>query len=198
MAFETMILTSGGLRSMVGTALVVSEQTPNKIALLNIMDERPTASIRRDQVHEQAAYFGIEEVQHLDLIVPGALKYGPMLMAALSMAIEIGAERLCWPANSGGDFAAISVVTEQTILLRHLAQTEARNPPIIDTPLIEMSDRQVIELGGTLNAPWEMSWSCEMYGAKPCLACGGCRRRHAAFESAGVVDPIDQTASVVR
>ena len=59
-----------------------------------------------------------------------------------------------------------------------------------------VTDKQMIELGGQLDVPWHLAWSCRMHADRPCRVCAGCRRRIRSFESAGMSDPLDESASV--
>lgn len=147
---------------------------------------------------------------------------GPrVILAAVAQGLEIGADRLIWPVQCDGDFDTMTSVTEQLVLIRHLVSmetpvptaaspassglqtfTDAWTPEIsapeaatIETPLLELTDKQLVELGGQLEAPWRLAWSCRMHGDKPCRVCSGCRRRLRAFESAGMIDPLDDAAS---
>ncbi len=61
---------------------------------------------------------------------------------------------------------------------------------MIETPLLELTDQQVVELGGQLDVPWKLAWSCQFHGDKPCRVCDPCRRRQRAFDAAGVIDPV--------
>lgn len=135
-----------------------------------------------------------------------ALRRPQMLITALSQAMELNAAALIWPVQFNGDFGAISRVTEKILLVRHLAQLELaaslptsgtttsgpavpmQELPAIETPLLDLTDRQLIELGAHVDAPWHMAWTCERAASIPCRICGPCRRRRAAFESAGVAE----------
>ncbi len=119
-----------------------------------------------------------------------------MLITGLTRAIALGASRLIWPAQANGDFDAAVRITEQTVLAKHLALLEHDNPPSIETPLLELSDRQLIDLALQLNLPWELVWSCLAPGEKPCRVCNGCRRRQEAFGGAGLTDPVVQPSPV--
>ena len=49
------------------------------------------------------------------------------------------------------------------------------------TPFIDMSKRQVIELGQELDAPLDLTWSCYRGGDEPCNNCGACESRNKAM-----------------
>ena len=121
----------------------------------------------------------------------GTLTRPQLLLAAVAEARHQQAEAVVWPVSLNGDSAAIALATEQAVLCEHLAEAEvdtAGQTPRIETPLAEMTDQQVIELGSQLGVDWKLAWSCNRAGEQPCMACAGCRRRSQAFDKAGVVD----------
>jgi 7-cyano-7-deazaguanine synthase in queuosine biosynthesis len=65
----------------------------------------------------------------------------------------------------------------------------------METPLLELTDLQLLELGTHMQVPWNLAWSCDFGGESPCMACAGCWRRHAEFETAGLVDPIEESSN---
>jgi 7-cyano-7-deazaguanine synthase len=60
----------------------------------------------------------------------------------------------------------------------------------IITPLINLTKKEIIELGLTLNAPLHLTWSCYKNNDKPCLNCDSCVLRERGFNQAKVKDPI--------
>jgi len=215
----TCILTGGGLRSLVAMARELALPQRPRVALIYVHDGRENGTARLEHVRRQADHFSLRQVINLhlprDARQPEAARstnedfsIAPMLrprmvMAALAEAMRMQAERLIWPAQFNADFNVIGSVTEQLVLLRHLADLEAQSPhtsaalnPVIETPLLELTDRQLVELGVQLDVPWHLAWSCLLQGDKPCRVCPGCRRRHAAFNAAGVIDPVEQLANV--
>jgi 7-cyano-7-deazaguanine synthase len=57
------------------------------------------------------------------------------------------------------------------------------------TPLIDMHKAQVIELGHSLNVPFELTWSCYQGQEWHCGKCMTCNARKAGFKAAWVNDP---------
>jgi len=200
-----MLLSSGGLRSLVATGLTLANQENIRLTLLHVQDERDNAIVRRDYVRRQAEHFSISRVSELDL--PQAYGHGhgrgpqgeplgtlvtpQMLLAGLAEAYRQQAVRLIWPGSYNADARAMGRGSEQLLLCQHLTEAEPTPMPELEAPLLEMSDQQVVELGAHLEVPWELAWSCQEQGERPCRSCGGCRRRKAAFEAAGIVDPVE-------
>jgi 7-cyano-7-deazaguanine synthase len=60
----------------------------------------------------------------------------------------------------------------------------------VETPLIAMRKKQIVELGVELGAPFHVSWSCYSGETEACGVCESCVLRLRAFREAGAVDPI--------
>ncbi len=60
----------------------------------------------------------------------------------------------------------------------------------VETPIIELSKAEIVEMGVRLKAPIEYTWSCYEGGDIPCGRCDSCILRAKGFEEAGVVDPL--------
>ena len=59
--------------------------------------------------------------------------------------------------------------------------------------LLDLTDRQVMELGMQLDVPWALAWSCDLEGPAPCRVCAGCRRRQEHFAAVRLRDPAAET-----
>ncbi|MFH1835710.1 MAG: 7-cyano-7-deazaguanine synthase QueC [Methanobacteriota archaeon] len=64
------------------------------------------------------------------------------------------------------------------------------NPVKIETPLINLSKKDIIEIGVKLGVPFEHTWSCYRGGELACGTCDSCTLRKKGFKEAGVEDPI--------
>jgi len=60
----------------------------------------------------------------------------------------------------------------------------------VETPLIRLSKREIVERGAALGCPFRLSWSCYQGQELACGVCDSCRLRLRAFREAGLVDPI--------
>lgn len=63
-------------------------------------------------------------------------------------------------------------------------------PIKINTPLINLSKKEIIQLGISLNAPLGLTWSCYRGGRFHCGRCDSCILRLKGFKEAGIVDPV--------
>ena len=186
----SMILSSGGIRSLIAATMASSRQG-SKVILLHLLDDRPNAKIRSQFIQRQAKHLAIQEVietkprrpktKHRDTdhqpATAGPLARSRVLIDGLAQAVASGAGTLIWPVQANGDFDLAARLIEQTVLAHDMAQLEHPAPPKIDTPLLELGDQQLIELGKQLNLPWELAWSCLRQLERPCRMCDGCHRR---------------------
>ncbi len=63
-------------------------------------------------------------------------------------------------------------------------------PLSVETPLLSMSKADIIRLGTTLRAPYELTSSCYQGGDIACGVCDSCRLRRKGFAEAGLTDPL--------
>lgn len=60
----------------------------------------------------------------------------------------------------------------------------------IKTPVLHLSKKEIIQLGKSIKAPFELSWSCYCSEERACGKCPSCLLRLKAFAEAGLNDPI--------
>lgn len=205
-------MSRGGMRSLVATAAALTASSTNRVVLLHMTDGRAAARRHWQHVRRQAKHFEIDRMYELPLPpvridgVPPATVEDPNALHTLSRwqtlvlgwtaAAQLQADQLIWPIQVNGDFESASRTTEQAMLLQQIMRLDLPDSATIQTPLLELNDQQLIELGGQLDVPWKLAWSCSLTGEQPCRVCDSCRRRRAAFETAGMIDPIEKPAGV--
>lgn len=208
---HTIILHSGGLRSLVATALTIENDDKTRLSFLYINDGRDNTPTQVDHVHRQAEHFSVIRVNQIDLthlyahghgkgpdgMPMGSFVTPQLLLTALSHAQLQQAQQVVWSASFDGDVEAMAQATEQVVLADQFGDFETGDAPRVVSPLLELTDQQVIELGAELDVPWHLSWSCLGSADIPCRACAGCRRRKAAFKAAGLTDPIEKPVNAV-
>jgi len=207
-----MVMHNGGLRSLVTCALLLKDEPTPRLTLVHMDDGREARMTRRLAMRKQAKAMGISRITELatphlfghgygrapDGGPQGQLTRPQLLLAAIAEARYQQAEAVVWPISVNGDPQQGAHATEQAVLCEHLAENEAPQTPRIETPLMEMTDQQVIELGGQLGVDWSLAWSCARPGDQPCMACAGCRRRSQAFDKAGIIDTLIEPAAASR
>jgi 7-cyano-7-deazaguanine synthase in queuosine biosynthesis len=206
----TMIVNGGGLRSLTATAAALTEVVCDELVLLHLRDGRANAAMRADTMHRQARHYQITRVIEVGLphlqTEPyiavnqdggsSPLTRSQTLIVAVAQAIRVKAGRLIWPVQINGDHPTIARAAEEVVLIEQLTRLEQQQAPAIDMPLVDLTDQQLIELGAQLDVPWELAWTCMQAGDRPCGVCAACQHRRAAFESAGILDPIEKQPAV--
>ncbi|MCK9557945.1 MAG: 7-cyano-7-deazaguanine synthase QueC [Candidatus Cloacimonetes bacterium] len=114
-----------------------------------------------------------------------------MLCAAVAWAEVIQAQHIYIGAveedSSGYPDCRQSFFTAMTELIKQ--GTLAANIGIL-TPVLHLSKSEIVKLGISLNAPFELSWSCYFANYEACGECPSCLLRLKAFAKANTKDPI--------
>jgi len=98
-----------------------------------------------------------------------------------------------WPVHVGADLEGMDRALARARLVERLVnldlpQEHEGEPPLrIETPLLDLTDRQIAELAADLDAPLDVCWWCDKDGPAPCGRCPGCPRWEPALrETRGV------------
>jgi 7-cyano-7-deazaguanine synthase len=114
------------------------------------------------------------------------------LSIATSWAEVLGARKIfigaVWEDSSGYPDCRPEYYEAFNRVIR--AGTRPTTDITIETPLIHLSKREIVEKGVALAAPFHLTWSCYRDSDKACGACDSCALRLRAFQQAGVEDPI--------
>lgn len=116
---------------------------------------------------------------------------GLFLSVATAVAISKGCNYICYGAHA--DDAAGNAYpdcSDAFYKAMDKAVYEGSGQQVhIKAPFIGITKAEVVKIGLSLNAPYELTWSCYEGGDKPCGKCGTCIDRAKAFEANGVSDP---------
>lgn len=199
----TLLLHDGSMQSLVATAMYAEKP---KLLGVYVHDGQASDVRAFECFGRQVERFGVARQLELTLSHLGASAEdggggtrGPLadvqeLMAGAGLAVQLKADRLVWPVQVGDDYDAVARFTESAMLVGQLVRLERDAELAIDMPLLEMTDRQLVEVGHQMEAPWTMARSCQARTVEPCTQCAGCKRRAAAFEAAGLDDPLQVAA----
>ena len=212
-----LVLSSGGLRSLVCAALAAREF---RVALLHLNDHRTTATPMQKAFELQVAALkpvkswildadflrqtslplestGLVNTTSSDATAPLIpFREIQMLAVASGFARQIKATAVFWGAHfdpKASDALARNIELVQ--VFNQLLQVSSggvgnETSLLVRTPLMGLEDHQVIELGHQIAAPFQASWSCQIALEKPCMSCPACARRIRAFRGAQLPDPL--------
>jgi 7-cyano-7-deazaguanine synthase in queuosine biosynthesis len=99
----------------------------------------------------------------------------------------------------GPDPDRVGTVVEIAASVTEIAELEAGaelGSITIDLPVMDLDDRQIIDLAQDGGAPSDAFWPCERGAETPCGTCDECRRWRSAFEATRVLWPWAAVASV--
>lgn len=117
---------------------------------------------------------------------------GLFLSCAASIALSNGCSEIWYGAH--GDDAAGNAYPdcsdEFNEAIGRAIYLGSGNVLHIEAPFIGKSKSQVVAEGLKINVPYKLTWSCYEGSEKPCMLCGTCRDRIAAFKANGLTDPI--------
>ncbi len=117
---------------------------------------------------------------------------GLFLASAASIAISNDCSVIMYGAHSddaaGNAYPDCS--TEFNDAMNKAIYTGSGESVRIEAPFVNLTKADVVKKGLELNVPYELTWSCYEGKDKPCMVCGTCRDRMAAFKANGVTDPL--------
>ena len=211
------VLLSGGMDSLV--ALALANQT-HRLALLHfnygqISEKRELAAFNRI-----AEFYGAEHELLVDLgylkriggtsLIDRSLKIpsgladgipttyvpfrnGQLVSVGVAWGEVIGAETIFIGAVEEDSAGYPDCRREFYATLNRAIELGTKPTTHIEvkTPLIGMNKGEIVKLGISLKAPFELSWSCYRGGPKACGKCDSCLRRLRAFQEAGYPDPLE-------
>lgn len=117
---------------------------------------------------------------------------GIFLSIAAAWAEIIGAKKIFIGVNEV-DFSGYPDCRREFIEVFNQAIDKGTKPDThieIETPIIGLTKKGIVELGVKLGTPFHLTWSCYRSGDKACGRCESCKLRLKAFKEAGIPDPI--------
>ncbi len=116
-----------------------------------------------------------------------ALDQSVRLLSAAAAAIRLNCPRMVWPVQIGSNSTRICQTVQRANLVVALAEIGAqKNSLMIDVPLIDLGETQIVDLAVDQGVLGLAFWPCET-GTQdmPCGACPGCRRWSGGFDGRG-------------
>jgi 7-cyano-7-deazaguanine synthase len=114
------------------------------------------------------------------------------LSVATSWAEVLGAKKIfigaVWEDSSGYPDCRPEYYEAFNRVIR--AGTRPSTDITIETPLIHLSKKEIVQKGAALGVPFDLTWSCYRDSEAACGVCDSCALRLRAFQQAGIQDPI--------
>jgi len=114
-----------------------------------------------------------------------------LLNIAAGYAISIGANTVAYAAHKNDRAIYPDCRPEFVSALQAALDVGTDADLLVYAPFINMTKAQIVELGITLNVPYELTWSCYKGEERACGRCGTCVERLEAFKLNGVKDLIE-------
>lgn len=160
-----LVIVDGGFESLLAAMLL--EPADSAIAWFVGGGENEVEEARRTAAKTQADLLGFADFLDPEPdnrpweSLAGGFGLSTMLLAAVNQAISLKCQRVIWPMCAGGDLDAMLDASDRVLLVQRLAlieqeRTDSRDVQI-DTPLLDLTDKQAAELAADLEAP---IWSC--------------------------------------
>ncbi len=202
-ASGALLIDSGDLPSLVAATI---ESRPQELVIYHPRGSDAPAAHREAMAAEHAAVLGtgrlIVDPQPPPDAIPTAAIQGPevqglreacLLTRAAQAAVQLHCCRLVWPKAVGPEAGPVGLAVQRASMVADLADLDARTTAaervVIDLPLVDLTDTQLVDLAEDAGAPMRSFGPCDGDGAEPCRRCEGCRRWLAAFDAAGVPWP---------
>ncbi len=219
MKSKAIILVSGGMDSLVTTAIAAQENS--EIYLLHINYKQKTQRKEQETFEKIVSFFKpkdflITQIDYLAQIGNSSLtddkikvktylenngqipdsyvpfRNGNLLSIATSWAEVIGVNRIYIGAveeDSSGYPDCRETFYQAFEKAINLGTKDDTQIKIV-TPVIHKTKAEIIKIGSKLNVPFEYSWSCYQSEDVACGVCDSCHLRIRAFKEAGIKDPI--------
>lgn len=116
-----------------------------------------------------------------DTIVPN--RNMVMISIAASYALSFGGTAVTWAANADDAEVYPDCRYEFFKAINEALRIADNRRMEVHAPYIQRSKKQIVEIGRTLNVPFESTWSCYTGKVEPCGKCGACIERDKALET---------------
>lgn len=120
-----------------------------------------------------------------------------MISIAAAYAESIGAEHVYYGAAAVDNLSGYFDCTVEFLsAINDVLSLNRRNRIEVKAPLIELSKKQIIELGLSLGAHLGETWTCYEGKELSCGICPSCSSRIAGFKKAGFIDPLKYSVDI--
>jgi hypothetical protein len=187
------------LADLPSLAAAMTQPDPARLILWHLRDEGGAGERRAAIVREHGELLGAAELIISESWRPDVGRAGDpaglwqalMLVQAAIVARLRACEKIIWPVQVGPDAARVSELVDRALAVAELADAAAAADAVtvragasaarpgatlvIDLPLVDLADEQVVDLADECGAPLRAFWPCESAGSPAHSAVGGGR-----------------------
>lgn len=192
---STLLLYSGGLDSTVLLYDLLSQGQLVSVVMFSYGQKHMEQELSHARLHCAQCMTNEHFGGYLEVTIPtlkgsnltdgGGSKVVPnrnavMLSIAVSIAAAHGTSRVAYACNFSDqqDFPDCRPAFVEAM---NGAVQAAQLKVAIVAPYIELTKRQVVQIGKRLEVPMQATWSCYAGGYMPCGKCDACKAREGAF-----------------
>jgi hypothetical protein len=156
---------------------------------------RTEADARRSvRVKQHADLFGVAQLVEApvrsgidtDVDRSELLIHASDLVETVTIALQHGADRIIWTAHAGPHPEPVGHLATIAHEVAGWVEWVNHRGIAIDLPIVELTDRQLLELIDDAGIPIALAWPCERGGEEPCTICQSCRRWLIACDDLGL------------
>lgn len=118
-----------------------------------------------------------------------------LLSLAAACAEARGIQDIYYGAQAQDNYGYWDCAPDFIQRINRVLALNRRNPVRVHAPFAAMRKVDELRLGLKLGVDYAHTWTCYLGGRKPCAACPACRERRAAFDEAGIADPLQSASS---
>jgi 7-cyano-7-deazaguanine synthase len=140
------------------------------------------ADLKPEQLRQPPTY-----VPHRNLV---------FLALAAGYAESLGAGDIFYGAQAQDRYGYWDCTDEFVTRLNAVLALNRGRAVTVHAPFAGMTKAQVLKIGLELRVDYGHTWTCYRGERRPCGTCPSCTERRAAFETAGIVDPLGMAQEV--
>ena len=161
---------------------------PHRIIPFPLLGELAPSAITKKSIPIPVPEGGITEGVIQQTTVPH--RYLVMVSVATAYAAGIEADAVFIPAHISKTVTTPENKEQFIDSLREAVKLSCWDPIMLYAPYIGWDKGDIVTRGGEIGVDFGLTWSCIVGGPEPCGVCAACIERAAAFEKAGITDPL--------
>ncbi len=168
------------------SAEIISEKLDSKIMVIDISALKQIyegSTVLVDRSMPMPSQF------ESNIIVP--FRNGIFLSIAVAYAITIGAKTIMYGAHKSDEPFYPDCRKEFVNAFQDATKLGTDEDIKIENPFYKLSKDEIIQIGTSLEVPYNLTWSCYLQGEQHCGECESCSNRKNAFKLAHISDPTE-------